>query len=157
MVAGESDESRRVTAALAQEQPEKIVREVKRIQELTLPKHHAVLVSDLNPDSLSRLLLKAYERQPKSFRELLEVQGVGAKTVRALAMVADLVWGAPASTRDPAKFSFAHGGKDGYPYPVDRRNYDTSIEVMKKAVEKSRVGDKEKLDALKRLAGFYNF
>jgi hypothetical protein len=134
--------------------PEKIVREIKRIQELTLPKHHAVLVSDLNPDSLSRLLLKAYERQPKSFRELLEVQGVGAKTVRALAMVADLVWGAPASTRDPAKFSFAHGGKDGYPYPVDRRNYDTSIEVMKKAVEKSRVGDKEKLDALKRLPDF---
>jgi hypothetical protein len=127
------------------------------MHELTLPAHHAVLVTDLNPDSLGRILLKAYERRPQSFRELLEVPGVGAKSVRALAMIADLVYGSPASTRDPAKFSFAHGGKDGFPYPVDRANYDRSIEVVKTALQKAKVEDRTKVEALKRLSRFYEF
>ncbi|MCX6376400.1 MAG: DUF763 domain-containing protein, partial [Armatimonadetes bacterium] len=135
MVAGEAEDSRRTSAMLASEPPEKLAREIVRMQELTLPSHHAVLVSDLNPRSVERILLKAYERRPEDFRSLLEVRGVGPKTIRALAMIADLVYGSPASTRDPAKFSFAHGGKDGFPYPVNRRVYDRSIEVIKKAVE----------------------
>jgi len=157
MVAREAEDSRKTSAALASEPPDKLAREIERMQELSLAKHHAVLVSDLNPRSLGRILLKAYERKPENFRQLLEIQGVGPKSVRALAMIADLVYGAPASTRDPAKFSFAHGGKDGHPYPVDRRNYDRSIEVMKKAVERARVGDREKVDALRRLSRFYEF
>ena len=67
-------------------------------------------------------------------------------------MIAELVYGVEASTRDPAKFSFAHGGKDGYPFPVDRDTYDRSIEVLREAVNKARIGDREKLDALRRLA-----
>lgn len=157
MVAGEADDSRKTTALLASEQPEKLVKEIIRMQDLTLLSHHAVLISDLNPKSLERTLLKAYARKPADFRQLLETEGVGAKTVRALAMIADIVYGAPACTRDPAKFSFAHGGKDGFPYPVDRQNYDRSIEVVKKAVEKAQVGDREKVDALKRLSRFYEF
>jgi len=157
MVAREAEDSRKTSAALASEPPDKLAREIERMQELSLAKYHAVLVSDLNPRSLGRILLKAYERKPENFRQLLEIQGVGPKSVRALAMIADLVYGAPASTRDPAKFSFAHGGKDGHPYPVDRRNYDRSIEVMKKAVERARVGDREKVDALRRLSRFYEF
>jgi hypothetical protein len=155
MVAGEAEDSRRTTALLASETPEKIGRELARMQELTLAPHHAVLISDLNPKSVSKILLKAYERKPESFKDLLEIQGVGPKTVRALAMVAELVYGSTACTRDPAKFSFAHGGKDGYPYPVDRENYDRSISVVKTAVEKARVGEKEKVDALRRLGRFY--
>jgi hypothetical protein len=157
MVAEEGDDSRRTSALLASERPEKLIGEIERMQELTLPAHHAVLVSDLNPKSLSRTLLKAYERRPENFRQLLETQGVGAKTVRALALIADLVYGAPVSMRDPAKYSFAHGGKDGHPYPVDRGNYDRSIEVVKRAVEKARLGEREKVEALRRLGRFYEF
>lgn len=157
MVAGEAEDSRKTTALLASEHPDKLTAEIRKMHELTLPAHHAVLVSDLNPDSLGRILLKAYDRKPQNFKELLEIEGVGPKSVRALAMIADLVYGSPASTRDPAKFSFAHGGKDGFPYPVDRQNYDRSIDVVKKAVERAKVGDSEKTDALRRLSRFYQF
>jgi hypothetical protein len=157
MVAEEADESRRTTALLASEPPEKLTKEIVRMQELSLPDHHAVLISDLNPRSLGRTLLKAYERKPADFQQLLEIEGVGPKSVRALAMIADIVYGSPASTRDPAKFSFAHGGKDGYPYPVNRQVYDRSVEVIKKAVEKAQVGDREKVDALRHLSRFYEF
>ncbi|MHB0913494.1 MAG: DUF763 domain-containing protein [Armatimonadota bacterium] len=155
MVAGEGDKSRQVTAELASERPEKISKEIERMQELSLPGHHALLVSDLNPKSLSRVLLSAYESQPKDFTALLETRGVGAKSIRALAMIADIVYGAPACTRDPAAFSFAHGGKDGFPYPVDRENYDRSIDVVKRAVERAKIGDREKVDAIRRLGRYY--
>ncbi len=157
MVAGEADQSRRTTALLASETPEKLGREIERMQALDMPKRHKLLISDLNPKSISRILLKAYERKPEDFRSLLEIEGVGPKSVRALAMIADLVYGVPACTRDPAKFSFAHGGKDGFPYPVDKPNYDRSISVVKKAVESARIGDREKIDALRRLSRFYDF
>ena len=157
MVAEEAGDSRKTSAALASEKPEKLARELECLHELTLPAHHAVLVSDLNPRSVERILLKAYERQPEDFQRLLEIPGIGPKSVRALAMIADLVYGSPASTRDPAKFSFAHGGKDGFPYPVNRRVYDQSIEIIKKAVERAKVEDKTKVDALRRLNRFYEF
>jgi len=157
MVAAEGKDSRRTSALLASERPEKLCREIERMHELTLADHHTVLVSDLNPRSLERILLKAYERKPEDFQRLLEIEGVGPKTVRALAMIADIVYGAPACTRDPARFSFAHGGKDGHPYPVNRAIYDRSIEVVKRAVERARIGDREKADALRRLGRFYEF
>lgn len=156
MVAREGEDSRRTTALLAGEHPDKLVREIEKMQELNLARHHELLVSDLHPQNLHKMLLKTYERQPESFRQLLEIDGVGAKTVRALAMIADIVYGAPASTRDPAQYSFAHGGKDGTPYPVDNENYDLSIRVVKTAVEKARIGNTEKVEALKRLSRFYD-
>ncbi|UCH36698.1 MAG: DUF763 domain-containing protein [Armatimonadota bacterium] len=152
MVARESEEARQTTALLSQEKPERLASEIERMQSLSLPRHHEVLVSELRPDSLKRILLKSYERQPQDFQQLLEVRGVGPKAIRALALISDLVYGIPASTRDPAAFSFAHGGKDGYPYPVDRETYDRSIEVLREAVNKAHIGDREKLDALRRLA-----
>lgn len=82
---------------------------------------------------------------------------MGGKTVRALAMIADLVYGAPMITRDPAAYSFAHGGKDGTPYPVDRKNYDRSIDIVKKAVERAKMGQSETAEALRKLARFYRF
>ena len=85
------------------------------MQELTLPRHHQLLVSDLHPDSLERIFAKTYERAPGSFQEILEIQGVGPKAVRALALIAELLHGVPSSLRDPARYAFAHGGKDGTP------------------------------------------
>jgi hypothetical protein len=152
MVARESEAARQTTASLSQESPERLVREIERMQALTLPRHHEVRVSELHPDSLKRILLKSYERQPQDFQQLLEVRGVGPTAIRALALIAELVYGVEASTRDPAKFSFAHGGKDGYPFPVDRDTYDRSIEVLREAVNKARIGDRDKLEALRRLA-----
>ena len=80
--------------------------------------------------------------------------GVGAKTVRALALVAEVVYGSPASMRDPARFSFAHGGKDGHPYPVNRAVYDESIHWLRDAVDKAKVGRSDKLHALERLSSW---
>jgi hypothetical protein len=79
---------------------------------------------------------------------------VGPKAVRALAHVAEVVYGTPASTRDPARFSFAHGGKDGHPYPVNRDVYDHSVEWLRDAVEKAKIGRSDRLDALRRLAAW---
>jgi hypothetical protein len=80
---------------------------------------------------LQRILLKTYERQPEDFATLLGMEGVGARTLRALSLVGELVYGAPVSIKDPARFAFAHGGKDGHPYPVDKKTYDQSIEILR--------------------------
>ncbi len=109
------------------------------------------MVNDLHPDSISKILLSAYERQPQNFEQLIGLSGVGAKTVRALSLISELVHGVAPSYRDPVRYSFAHGGKDGIPYPVDRKTYDQSIELLSMAINKTRLGLKEKNDALHRL------
>ena len=154
MVAEESEEARKASALVSAEPPDKLVGELKRAQELSLPGRHGILLADIRPESLRRTLLKAYEHPPEDFEALLGRVGVGPKTVRALALIADLVYGAKASVRDPATFSFAHGGKDGIPYPVDRATYDCSIEVLREAVNRAKVADRERLHALRRLARY---
>ncbi len=86
------------------------------------------------------------------FEALLATRGVGAKTIRALALISELIYGVEPSFRDPVKFSFAHGGKDGHPYPVDRENYDLSIDVLRQALSAAKIGRGEKLKAMRRLA-----
>jgi len=157
MVAREADDSRRVSAEIARERPDKALREIERANELALPARHEISLADINPRRLQKILLHTYEQPPQGFEQLLATQGVGAKTIRALAMIADLVYGAPMCHRDPAAYSFAHGGKDGTPYPVDRANYDRSISVVKKAVERAKLGQSETTDALRRLSRFYEF
>lgn len=157
MVAAEADQSRDVSAGIARDKPEKTAREIERMRELDLPKHHGIGEVDITPAYLAKILERTYDRQPEGFEQLLGVQGVGGKTIRALAMIADLVYGAPMSHRDPAAYAFAHGGKDGVPYPVDRPRYDQTIEIMRKAVEKAKLGNAETAEALKRLARFYEF
>jgi hypothetical protein len=152
MVAQESDRCRDLSAELAGQNPDKLVGELKRLQTLELPERHHLEASDIHPDKLAKIFLKTYERQPEDFERLLGMEGVGAKTIRALALVSELVYGAKASVRDPARFSFAHGGKDGHPYPVDRAIYDRSIEALRAAVERAKLGQREKLEALRRLA-----
>ncbi len=152
MVAQESEEARRVSTLLAQEKPWRLVGELKKLKNLELPAHHQVLIQDIHPDRLAKIFLKTYERQPADFEQLLEISGVGPKTIRALSLIADLVYGAEVSFRDPVCYSFAHGGKDGHPYPVDRQCYDRSIQILEKAIKQAKLGNREKLDALKRLA-----
>jgi len=152
LVASESDDSRRASALLAAEPPDKLARELRKAQELELPARHHIITADIRPESLERTLARAYEHPPENFEALLATQGVGPKTIRALALIADLIYGAKASLRDPAAFSFAHGGKDGIPYPVDRPTYDRSIDLLRTAVDKAKLADRDKLDALKRLA-----
>ena len=116
-----------------------------------MPAHHDVRASDVLSPRLHASFTAAADRGPEDFAELLLVPGVGARTVRALAMVAEVVHGAPYRFSDPARFSFAHGGKDGHPFPVPLNVYDETICVMKAAVEKAKLGQDDKLAALKRL------
>jgi hypothetical protein len=122
---------------------------------LTMPRDHVLdAARDVDPRRLETILLRTYERPPADFAELLGVPGLGPKSLRALALVAELVYGEKASTRDPARFAFAHGGKDGTPFPVDRDTYDRTIEVLRGAVQRARVGRSEQVKALERLARF---
>jgi uncharacterized protein len=118
---------------------------------LIMPEHHDVRSGDVVMRRLRGSLAAAASAGPSNFPELLLVQGVGARTVAALALVAEVVHGAPCRFSDPARFSFAHGGKDCHPFPVPLRIYDETIEVLKSAVRNARLGREEKLGALKRL------
>ncbi|MGN2243800.1 DUF763 domain-containing protein [Frateuria sp. GZRR33] len=118
---------------------------------LVMPDHHDVRGADVVTRRLHGALAAAAENGPRDFTELLQVPGVGARTVRALAMVAEVVHGAPCRFSDPARFSLAHGGKDRHPFPVPTRVYDHTIGVLKSAVENARLGREEQLAALKRL------
>ncbi len=121
---------------------------------LEMPAAHALHLEDLNPRHLESVLLSTYERAPRDFEMLLGLEGVGPRTLRALALVAEVIYGTPASTRDPARFAFAHGGKDGTPFPVDRETYDRTIDVLHRAMGRAKVDRSEKVDALKRLGRF---
>lgn len=118
---------------------------------LIMPDHHDVRGSDVIARRLHGNLAAAADRGPADFSELLLTPGVGARTVRALAMVAEVVHGAPCRFSDPARFSLAHGGKDGHPFPVPLRVYDQTITVLKSAVQNAKLGREEALGALKRL------
>lgn len=154
LVTRESDPARRVIGELAREKPERLVRDLTLLQEkdlLRLPARHRVELADIHPSNLHRVLLKSYERQPENFAALLATPGVGPKALRALSLLSELAYGTPPSYRDPARFSFAHGGKDGHPFPVDRATYDHSIAFLRRALSESRLGRGEKLEAFRRL------
>lgn len=125
-----------------------------RLPVLDLPERHHIERADLDPKRLEKILLKTYEAAPQNFEDLLSVSGVGAKSLRALALAAELIYGTPASTRDPARFAFAHGGKDRIPYPVDRPTYERTIDALQQALNHAKVDRSEKMRALKRLATF---
>src|SRR5262249_43495040 len=118
---------------------------------LIMPAHHHVRASDVVVRRLHGNFAAAAERGPADFAQLLLTPGIGARTVRALAMVAEVVHGAPYRFSDPARFSFAHGGKDGHPCPVPLKVYDETIGVLKSAIAKAKLGHNEELAALRRL------
>ncbi len=155
MVARDSGENRRISADLAGWAPDKTVAEFSKIRELSLPGRHKVSTADIRSKNLRKVLEKTYEMAPESFEELLGIRGVGPKTIRALSLISELLYGEPASVEDPVRFSFAHGGKDGHPYPVSRARYDNSIRILEEAVNQARIGRMEKIKALKRLRESY--
>ncbi|MCX8126755.1 MAG: DUF763 domain-containing protein, partial [Dehalococcoidia bacterium] len=152
LVAHESSAARDTIGLIAaSEKPDKLLTELKKLKTLDMPSRHLISLQDIEPDRIGSVLLTVYERQPHGFEELLALSGVGPKTIRALSLISELVYGAPVSTRDHARYSFAHGGKDGTPYPVDRKTYDTSIHLLHEVVRRARIGDAEKLAAFRRL------
>jgi uncharacterized protein len=161
LVAAESAAVRGTSSELARMRPETTIEAIEKsaasgtVPELLLPKRH-MLFPELDVDTryLSKILLRTYERAPADFESLLGIEGVGPRTLRALALASEVIYGTKASTRDPARFAFAHGGKDGIPFPVDRDTYDKTIEVLGRAVDKSTIDHSERRRALKRLAAF---
>jgi hypothetical protein len=154
LVAAESAAVRERSAALARERPETTLEALGHLPTLELPRRHDVRPLDVDPQRLAKILLATYEQAPADFETLLSLPGVGAKTLRALALTSELIYGDRASVRDPARFSFAHGGKDGTPFPVDRTTYDHTIETLRSAVDQAKIGYSEKMHAFKRLATF---
>ena len=139
--------SREATLELSRE-PERVLRELPRLR---MPAHHDVRKSDVFLRRLHGTLAAARDAGPRDFPELLLQPGVGARTVEALAAVAEVLHGAPCRFDDPARFSLAHGGKDGHPFPVPLEVYDRTISVLKQAVSAARLGRTEKIDAIRRL------
>lgn len=142
---------REAAALMRAEEPAPEPAEQPMLPHLVMPAHHDVRESDVHMRRLHGNLAAAADRGPVDFQELLLVPGVGARTVKALAMVAEVVHGAPCRFSDPARFSIAHGGKDRHPFPVPLKVYDETIGVMKSAVQKGRLGREEELQTLKRL------
>lgn len=156
MVSRESAGARDVSVFHARERPDKVVAALKKIAALPreqiamlqLPAAHPVPQAG----RIEKTLRYLYDLAPENYEQLLGARGVGPATVRAFALVGEVVYGVRASFKDPARYSFAHGGKDGHPYPVDRKNYDRSIGMLETALRRVRVGERDKMDALGRLA-----
>ena len=170
MTAQQSQDSREISVDLLCDNPEHLkkyfrdktplksenqTRLDEYVTEFKMPRHHPVLDMDLS-DREFEVLKKAYQLQPSSYEEMLSLEGIGPKKIRALALISDLVYGSNPSWKDPVKYSFTHGGKDGYPYPVDREVYDHSIHTLKEALENAKLERKDKYKAIKRLEGLIN-
>jgi hypothetical protein len=157
MVASESGASRDASAATARMHPDKVLKELAPLPllDLDMPRRHHVREHlDVDPKQLRKVLINTYESQPENFEKVLAMPGVGAKTVRSLALVGEIIYGAKPSFRDPARFSFAHGGKDGTPFPVDRDTYDRTVHVLREGISRAKLGHSDKLKALETLSRF---
>jgi hypothetical protein len=167
MTAKTSEGARKASVDIAKEKPNKIMRLFeaarplyqKSLQEwlpkTSNPQQQKTIVTLNMPRTINwKTLKQAYEFQPKNYEQLLSIKGVGPATVRGLALVAELVYGEKPSWEDPVKYSFAYGGKDGVPFPVDRRAMDESIQLLRQTVQAARIGDKEKIRSLQRLRRF---
>ncbi len=160
-----AEQSRKNQLELLQLGPDRLCRELAALERhgsselqaqptlphLSMPEHHDVRAKDVVARRLYAAFAAASDRAPQDFQDLLLTPGVGARTVRALAIVAEVVHGAPYRFSDPARFSFAHGGKDREPFPVPVRVFDETIRVLKRAVQKAKFGSEEELAALRRL------
>ena len=148
LTASEADATRQRILDITREEPQKMLQET---QHLLMPSHHEVRSKDINLKRLGTVLWLAHEKQPKEFEELLLLEGVGPRTVQSLALVSEVVHGTPSRFKDPARFSFAHGGKDGHPFPVPTKTYDEVISTMQTAVQRAKMDSTDKAQALKKL------
>lgn len=120
-------------------------------QRLILPAHHEVLANDVDMKKLGNILWLARENEPENFEDLLMLKGVGPRTMQSLALVSEVIHGAPSRFTDPARFSFAHGGKDGHPFPVPTKTYDETISILRTGIEKAKLGNTDKNHAIKKI------
>lgn len=131
------------------EKPSHIIPEVQRI---LMPSHHDVQAKEINLKRLGATLALAHDKGLRDFESLLLLEGVGPRTIQSLAMVSEIIHGTPSRFEDPARFSFAHGGKDGHPFPVPTKVYDETINILQTSVEKAKIGDTDKKEAIKNLS-----
>jgi hypothetical protein len=134
--------------SIANESPEKALDTARK---LTMPRHHDVQAVNVDLKRLGAVLTTAYERNLRDFASLLLVESLGPRTLQSLALIAEVVHGTPSRFSDPARFSFALGGKDGHPFPVPLKTYDDSLRVLHDALHSAKLGSDEKLDGLRRL------
>jgi len=144
----EADASRESILKITEENPDRMLTEIRKIR---LPAHHDVKQKDIDLKRLGSVLAVSQDLPIHQFEDLLLIQGLGPRTLQSLALVSEVIYGTKSRFEDPARFSFAHGGKDGHPFPVPTKVYDESISVLKKAVEKARIGHSDKLKALNSL------
>ncbi|WP_442590580.1 DUF763 domain-containing protein [Pedobacter sp. AW31-3R] len=149
MVAKEALPSRNAVLAMGKENPSRMLAEV---QQLVMPKHHDVRAKDVDLKRLGAMLWLTHEKQPSDFEELLLLEGMGPRTLQSMALVSEVIYGTPSRFKDPARFSFAHGGKDGHPFPVPIKVYDETLTVLSKAVQKAKIGESDKLHAIQQLS-----
>jgi hypothetical protein len=137
--------------AIAHERPDAVLRDVRT---LVMPRHHDVRAADVDSKRLGAVLATAYERDLRDFASLLLLENLGPRTLQSLALVAEVVHGTPTRFDDPARFSFAHGGKDGHPFPVPLQTYDETIDVLRRSLTRAKAGESDKIDGMKRLDRF---
>ena len=136
---------------IAHAHPEATLAEARK---LTMPSHHEVRAGNVDLKRLGAVLAVAYEKELRDFASLLLLENLGPRTLQTLALIAEVVHGAPARFDDPARFSFALGGKDGHPFPVPLRTYDESLDVLRRSLDAARLGDTDKLQGFERLNRF---
>lgn len=148
-----ADKTRSSILNISQEEPTKLISEFQHLssRNIIMPAHEEVRAEDVNLKRLGAVLATAYEAQPNNFENLLLTPGLGPRTLQSLTLVSEVIYGTPSRFNDPARFSFAHGGKDGHPFPVPLKIYDNTIRVMGECIEKSKLGYNDKTECLKRL------
>lgn len=166
MTAKESEGCQKTSTDIVKEEPRKVLRALRSIRpthqkslQEWMPaearwKEYVIDVLSLPRNLNWEAVKRAYEFQPKNYEELLGIRGIGPAAARALALISELIYGEKPSWKDPVKYSFAVGGKDGVPFPVDKTAYDEATEVLESAIKQAKVGDKERINAIKRLHSF---
>lgn len=149
LVAKAAQPSRTAMLSMTTESPDRMIAEARR---LIMPNHHEVKAKDVDLKRLGAMLWLTQEKQPADFEELLLLEGMGPRTLQSMALVSEVIYGTASRFSDPARFSFANGGKDGHPFPVPVKIYDETIAVLSKAVQQAKVGQSDKLHAIQQLS-----
>ncbi|ALM47716.1 hypothetical protein AMR72_01655 [Flavobacterium psychrophilum] len=141
--------TREKSLLIMNEHPDKIIKEINH---LVMPNHHDVRMKDVNMKRLGAMLWVAHENKPEDFEDLLMLKGMGPRTIQSVALVSEIIYGTPTRFDDPARYSFAHGGKDGHPFPVPIKVFDETINTLQTAIQRAKIGNSDKMDAIRKLS-----
>lgn len=160
LTAKDADSTRNRILDFSKENPDRVIKEIQSVikhddivpqRSIVMPAHHEVRKEDVDLKRLGAVLATAYEAGPKDFESLLLTPGLGPRTLQSLTLVSEVIYGTPSRFTDPARFSFAHGGKDGHPFPVPLKVFDESIRILHESIERSKLGFKDKSECIRRL------